>query len=284
MGLFDKKYCDVCGDKIGLDLFGGRKLEDGHICKKCTAKLSPWFNEKRHSSVAQIKEQLAYREENQSAVADFRLSRSLGDGSTKVLIDEDHHTFAIAAPSAMNGGNPDIIDASLFRSCTVKPTEHRTELKTKNSEGKMVSYDPPRYEYSYDFYATITTSHPYADEMEFRLNSTTVRIRNGAQYGSYSGPLGALTARRNQSLDSEYDSYLRMGDEIQEALRTLRDGQTAAASAASSAFEGQAASAAASAENAAPAAAEPVKIEWICPYCDTKNTGKFCTACGAKKE
>ena len=28
MGLFDKKYCDVCGAKIGF--LGNRKLEDGN--------------------------------------------------------------------------------------------------------------------------------------------------------------------------------------------------------------------------------------------------------------
>ena len=31
MGLFDKKYCDICGEKIGL--LGNRKLEDGNLCK-----------------------------------------------------------------------------------------------------------------------------------------------------------------------------------------------------------------------------------------------------------
>ena len=29
MGLFDKKYCDICGEKIGL--LGNRKLEDGNL-------------------------------------------------------------------------------------------------------------------------------------------------------------------------------------------------------------------------------------------------------------
>ena len=41
MGLFDKKYCDICGEKIGL--LGNRKLADGNLCKDCAAKLSPWF-------------------------------------------------------------------------------------------------------------------------------------------------------------------------------------------------------------------------------------------------
>ena len=30
MGLFEKKYCDICGEKIGL--LGNRKLEDGNMC------------------------------------------------------------------------------------------------------------------------------------------------------------------------------------------------------------------------------------------------------------
>ena len=31
MGLFDKKFCDVCGEKIGM--LGNRKLEDGNTAK-----------------------------------------------------------------------------------------------------------------------------------------------------------------------------------------------------------------------------------------------------------
>ena len=30
MALFGKKYCDICGDKIGL--LGNRKLDDGNMC------------------------------------------------------------------------------------------------------------------------------------------------------------------------------------------------------------------------------------------------------------
>lgn len=49
MGLFDKKICDICGEKIGL--LGNRKLDDGNLCKDCAKKLSPWFEERRHSTV-----------------------------------------------------------------------------------------------------------------------------------------------------------------------------------------------------------------------------------------
>ena len=60
MGLFDKKICDICGEKIGL--LGNRKLDDGNLCKDCAKKLSPWFEERRHSTVEDIKRQLEYRE------------------------------------------------------------------------------------------------------------------------------------------------------------------------------------------------------------------------------
>ncbi len=32
MGLFDKKNCDICGEKIGI--MGRRKLDNGNLCKK----------------------------------------------------------------------------------------------------------------------------------------------------------------------------------------------------------------------------------------------------------
>ena len=66
MGLFDKKYCDICGEKIGL--LGNRKLENGNLCKTCAKKLSPWFSDRRNSTVEEIKAQLAYREENRERV------------------------------------------------------------------------------------------------------------------------------------------------------------------------------------------------------------------------
>ena len=77
MGLFDKKYCDICGEKIGL--LGNRKLEDGNLCKDCAKLLSPWFSDRRRSTVEDIKRQLAYREENRSKASQVRTTRSYGE-------------------------------------------------------------------------------------------------------------------------------------------------------------------------------------------------------------
>ena len=92
--LFDKKECSICGGEIGL--LGNRKLEDGNMCKNCAAKLSPWFSDRRQSTVDEIKEQLDYREANQEKVASFRITRTLGE-RTKVLLDEDAGLFMVTA-------------------------------------------------------------------------------------------------------------------------------------------------------------------------------------------
>ena len=73
--LFEKKICSVCGGEIGL--LGNRKLEDGNLCKNCAKKLSPWFSDRRHSTVDEIKEQLAYREVNLEQVKAFHTTHTL---------------------------------------------------------------------------------------------------------------------------------------------------------------------------------------------------------------
>ena len=104
MGLFDKKYCDVCGAKIGF--LGNRKLEDGNLCKDCAGKLSPFFSDRRNSTVAEIKEQLAYREENRQRLDDF-LPTVTFDGSKKVYIDPIGERFIVTGLSNWRSGNPD---------------------------------------------------------------------------------------------------------------------------------------------------------------------------------
>ena len=77
--LFEKKNCDICGGEIGL--LGNRKLEDGNLCKECAKKLSPWFSERRQSTVEEIRAQLEYREANRAEVEKFHVTRTLGLGT-----------------------------------------------------------------------------------------------------------------------------------------------------------------------------------------------------------
>ena len=125
MGLFDKKYCDVCGEKIGL--LGNRKLEDGNLCKECAKKLSPWFSDRRRSTVEEIKAQLADREENRGKAAQFRTTRTMGEG-WKVLLDEEHRWFTVTRARDLADANPDILDFDAITGCRLDIDENRTEL------------------------------------------------------------------------------------------------------------------------------------------------------------
>ena len=181
MGLFDKKYCDVCGEKIGL--LGNRKLEDANLCKKCAAKLSPYFNERRHSTLNEIKAQLAYREANKDAVAAFNVTRTLGTGM-KVLLDEDARKFMVTSSSRIAEANPDVMDYSQVTGCDIRVDENKTEIKKENEDGTKSSYNPPRYDIDYEIWVTIHVNSPYFNEIEFKTHSGDIDQQGSAEYNS----------------------------------------------------------------------------------------------------
>ena len=179
MALFEKKFCDICGEKIGL--LGNRKLEDGNLCKDCAAKLSPFFSERRQSTVAEIKEQLAYREQNRANLAGFQPNRTLGN-NMKVYIDDRNRTFVVSRRSDYRAENADLISLDAVSSVRYEVEEHRSEIYTKDSEGKRISYTPPRYEYTYEFTVFINVNHPYFDEIKFELTDNRPESRYSDAY------------------------------------------------------------------------------------------------------
>ena len=179
MGLFDKKYCDICGEKIGL--LGNRKLEDGNLCKNCARKLSPFFSERRHSTVEEIKEQLAYREANKEKVAAFHPTRTI-NCREYLILDEDKRQMIVTDTKNWRDANPDVIDFADVTGCDLDVDESRRELFHKNAEGKNVSYEPKRYEYSYDFNMTIAVNNPYFTEIPLRINDSEIKFRGGSEY------------------------------------------------------------------------------------------------------
>ena len=218
MGLFDafkKKQCSICGGDIGL--LGNRKLEDGNMCKKCAAKLSPFFSDRRKSTVAQIEEQLAYREANKEAVAAFNVTQTLGTG-TKVLMDEDAGKFMVTSAKDLEEANPDVIGFEQVTGVKVDIDEERNEEKREvtDKEGKTqsVSYNPPRYTWKYDFHVIINVNHPYFDEIRVRLNSSNVEI-------NADDPL-PMTRKPNPKLNVDYCEYEDMANEIKRILTESR--------------------------------------------------------------
>ena len=213
MGLFDKKYCDICGEKIGL--LGNRKLENGNLCKNCAQKLSPWFSDRRNSTVEEIKAQLDYREENQKKVAVFHTTRTLG-ADTKVLLDEDAGKFMVTRARNLVEANPDVLDFADVTGCNLDIDESRTELKREDKEGREISYNPPRYEYSYDFYITIFVNNDYFDEIRFKINSDSVDITPPPAMRP------GMTTRYNPETNVEYRNCKKLGEEIRQVLTQVR--------------------------------------------------------------
>lgn len=213
MGLFDKKYCDICGEKIGL--LGNRKLENGNLCKNCAKKLSPWFSDRRNSTVEEIRAQLTYREENQEKVAAFHTTRTLGT-DTKVLLDEDAGKFMVTRARNLVEANPDVLDFADVTGCNLDIDESRTELKREDKEGREISYNPPRYEYSYDFYITIFVNNDYFDEIRFKINSGSVDITPPPAMRP------GMTTRYNPETNVEYRNCKKLGEEIRQVLTQVR--------------------------------------------------------------
>lgn len=169
MGLFDKKVCDVCGGQIGL--LGNRKLSDGNLCKDCAAKLSPFFTGRKKSTVADIKAQLAYREENKKNLAAFHPTLTI-DAGKYIAIDEAQRKFIVTNSSNWSSQNPDIIDFAMVTQIEIIIDEDKDEVMDKDAEGKEVSFDPPKFEYEYDFKVNIYVNHPYFDDINIDFSGS----------------------------------------------------------------------------------------------------------------
>ena len=261
MGLFDKKYCDICGEKIGL--FGNRKLEDGNLCKDCARKLSPFFNERRNSTVEDIKRQLAYRAENEKNLAGFAPSITF-DGSKKVHIDPIGERFIVTGASNWRSSNPDLIAFSQVLGVNTDIKENKEEIYYEDSDGNKKSYVPPRYTCDYEFNITIRVDSPWFDEIELELSDgNRPESRYSDLYREYERKmyeLADLLMRR----DSRY--FMCDGDGTMQQIPAEENIQAPTA-----------APAAAAAANTAAGDA------WQCPACGAENSGKFCANCGAAK-
>ncbi|MDD6785688.1 MAG: DUF4428 domain-containing protein [Eggerthellales bacterium] len=248
MGLFDaiknavaEKECSICSGDAGRVF--AKKLEDGYLCKECTDKLSPWFSDRRSSTVAQIQEQLDYREANKADVEAFQVTKTL-NGNYKILIDEDKGNFVVTRASNWRAANPDVIPLSAITGCTYEVDETKRDVtpEPEHKEGEPEPEPIPMsqhiFEYDYDFNITINVNHKYFDEISFQVNDTNV----------------------DQRYSSEYINWRNTCEEIKETLCAARTESRAAAAAA-----------------AAP------KVAKQCPYCGATtfpDASGCCEYCG----
>ena len=272
MGLFDafkKKDCEICGKEVGL--FGYKKLEDGEICKDCVKLLSPWFDDRRHSTVEQIKQQLAYREENRVALNTFRPTVAYGERYTlrAELVNGVPTRFVVERTDSYKEENADIISFRDVTSFNIDVQESKRELMARNSKGEEVSYNPPRYEYSYDFYAEIHVNHPYFAEITFQLNRDSVELETVERRPGF----GSTRTGFDPTLYPEYRQRRGECDELEDLFRAGMQGM---------ALKGFA-PAVQPIIQAAPVPQPAPTGPKFCPNCGAPaDGGKFCQSCGSR--
>ena len=278
MGLFDafkKKDCEICGKEVGM--FGYKKLEDGEICKDCLKLLSPWFDDRRHSTVEQIKQQIAYREENRAALNGFHPTMAFGECYTlRVELENGVPSrFVVERTDSYKEENADIIRFRDVISFNIDVEESKRELMARNSKGEEISYNPPRFEYSYDFNAEIRVNHPYINEISFQLNRDSVDLETVERRSGFS----AARTDFDPTLYPEYRQYRGECDELEELFQAGMQGMALKGFTPAVQPIVQAAPVPQPAPEPAPAPSGPK----FCPNCGAPaDGGKFCQSCGSR--
>ena len=278
MGLFDKKICDICGEKIGL--LGNRKLDDGNLCKDCAKKLSPWFEERRHSTVEDIKRQLEYREKNKKAVMDFCITRQINTRNYNVFIDDNKGNFTVARKLDVNE-NPDIVPLSAIVQCRVDVDQQQQE-ETYTKDGETVSYQPPVYKYEFDYTMRIKVKTPWFDDMDFRLNTFSISSDNrgelmeveqtGHQIIAALTPNAAGMQQPGMNMNSGMQqSGMNMNNGMQQPGMNMNNGMQQSGMYMNNGMQQ-------SGMNMNSGMQQPGGL-WKC-QCGAENTGRFCEYCG----
>ena len=261
MGLFDKKYCDICGEKIGF--LGNRKLEDGNLCKNCARKLSPFFHERRSSTVEEIRAQLAYREANAEALKHFHPTNIFGSDE-KIYLDGEAKKMIVTSAGDWASDNPDLISAEQIIAVETHIEDDKEEIFYTDREGNEKSYDPPRYRHAYAFHVTFKIDSPWFDEISVDLNNGERPEREDddlyLEWQMRMQELASLIRRWNYTPRPEDmllgpDAYVL--EQRKHQTTPIHPEQMAAA--------------------------EQVVIpegSWQCFHCRQINQGKFCTECG----
>ena len=290
MALFEKKICSICGNEIKL--LGNRKLSDGNMCKDCASKLSPWFSERRSSTIEEIKKQLEYRAANEAALGSLNPTKVLGD-STKVYLDEAAKKFVVTRSSDWKKNNPDIVSLDQVKDVLVEIDEDKDELFEEDSDGNSKSYDPPKYEYSYEFDMKILADSPWFDDMDFELSGDEPDSKYSEEYKAL---LFMAKEIQHALMPSKYPMPTMEGIEAEIGEPEPEEWTCECGTANKGDFcthcgkpnpnkseEWTCECGTVNTGNFCSKCGKPKTAKWFCPKCGKENIDNFCASCGTKK-
>lgn len=111
MGLFDKKFCDICGEKVNM--LTQQKLSDGYLCSDCKHKLGSFTSGWKQRNVEDVKKHLELREQNKQKYQQFSCSATAGGRNSSIQVDFNNRWFIFAIDNRdYKSGNPQVFDFS----------------------------------------------------------------------------------------------------------------------------------------------------------------------------
>lgn len=138
MGLFEKKFCDICGDKVNM--LTQQKLSDGYLCSDCKHKLGSFTSGWKQRTVDDVKRHLELREQNKQKYQQFNCSATAGGSNSSIQVDFNNRWFFFAINNRdYKGGNPQIFDFSQLQDFWLEQ-EYRT-LSDSDRDGIPDSRD-----------------------------------------------------------------------------------------------------------------------------------------------
>ena len=173
------------------------------------------------------------------------------------------YRFCIANGEDYLDENADLVLVENIEEIIIDIQDNSHELllqeEEKDEEGNIIReeeyYDPPRYDYSYEFKATLLLKNiPWFDAMDIQLNRENPELFEVGDMGDADDAAAYARANPNEAFSEKFLKYKTWCDEI-EAL-------------------------------AKPGAAAPVQEAAkpkFCPNCGAPyEGGKFCQSCGSK--
>ncbi|MDY4084751.1 MAG: DUF4428 domain-containing protein [Ruminococcus bromii] len=138
MGLFEKKFCDICGDKVNM--LTQQKLSDGYLCSDCKHKLGSFTSGWKQRTVDDVKRHLELREQNKQKYQQFNCSATAGGSNSSIQVDFNNRWFFFAINNRdYKSGNPQIFDFSQLQDFWLEQ-EYRT-LSDSDRDGIPDSRD-----------------------------------------------------------------------------------------------------------------------------------------------
>ncbi|MDD5946385.1 MAG: DUF4428 domain-containing protein [Oscillospiraceae bacterium] len=124
MGLFEKKFCDICGDKVNM--LTQQKLSDGYLCSDCKHKLGSFTSGWKQRTVDDVKRHLELREQNKQKYQQFNCSATAGGSNSSIQVDFSNRWFIFAISNRdYKSGNPQVFDFSQLQDFWLEQ-EYRT--------------------------------------------------------------------------------------------------------------------------------------------------------------